>query len=197
MTALSPGFRRFLAIALLLAMAILAVVFVIDPILNAHKRLDAEWSESAVLLANYRRIAVASRSLGEVRSALESDSSAAPAYLTLPSLTLAATELQKKLNTTLTRHKAQLIGTRVLDPVEEGAFQLVGMRVTMTAGLASLQAIFYDLESTVPLLFIDELAMQRQEARALRPVSPSALSATEPQLDVSFNLLAYLRKNGS
>jgi general secretion pathway protein M len=197
MTALSRDFRRFVAVALLLAVAMLAHALVVEPILNAHKRLDAAWAESAVLLANYRRIAVASGSLGEIRSDLENDSSAAPAYLTTSSLTLAATELQKKLNATLARHKAQLIGTRVLEPVEEGAFQLVGMRVTLTAGLGSLQAVLYELESAVPLLFIDELAIQKQEARALRPGSPGATSAPDPQLDVSFNLLAYLRRNGS
>jgi general secretion pathway protein M len=196
MIALSRDFRRFLAVALLLAAVLAVHVLVIEPVINAHRRLDAAWTGNSNLLANYSRITAALGSLREAQTALENDANAVPAYLTAPSLTLAATELQNRLNATMQRHKAQLIGPRVLDPVEEGAFQRIGMRITLTATLAPLQAILYDLESGVPFLFIDELTIQRQEGRPQRRTATSSLQAApDPQLDVSFNLLAYLRKS--
>jgi general secretion pathway protein M len=197
MTTLSRDFRRFLAIALLLAAVMLVQALVVEPIVAAHKRFGAEWNQNAALLGNYRRIVGAAGQLAEARASLERDSSAAPAYLTAPSPTIAATELQSKLQAAIGRHSAQLIGMRVLEPGEDGAFRLVGMRVTLTAGLTSLQAILHELEATVPLLFIDELVVQRKESPpAPRPGSPMA-GAKEPALDVSFNLLAYVLRKES
>jgi general secretion pathway protein M len=192
MIALSRDVQRFVAVGLLLAVLLAVQAFVLDPILAAHDRLDATWARNANLLASYRRILAELETLRRAQDVLERDADSAPAYLTAPSLTLAAAELQNRLDDAVRRHGAQLIGTRVLDPIEEGGFQRVGMRVTLTASLAALQAILYELEAAVPILFVDDLTIQRQDAGTDRQETVSA-PASDPRLGVSFNLSAYLR----
>ena len=193
MITLSRDFQRFLAVALLLAVLMAAHALVVGPLLAVFDRLNTTWAENADLLAHYHRVSATLGALQMAREDLEDDANVAPAYLTTTSLTLAATELQNRLNSAVQRHGARLIGTRILDPVEDGAFQRIGMRVTLTTTLAPLQRILYELEAAVPFLFIDGLVIQRQVSRTSQRAEIPSPAASDPPLDVSFDLLAYRR----
>jgi hypothetical protein len=186
MTSVSPEFRRILAVLLLLVAMLGGHALLVEPLLSWHRLLDAAWRDGGARLAHAERLAA---TLPALRAALEGLSAAAEgpaAYVTAESETLAVAELQDVLTGILLGNGAELIGTRVLDTVDEGDFQRIGLRVTMSATLVPLQATLYQLEAHLPILIINDLSIQRRDA-GQGPTQGDA----DPLLDIAFDLLAY------
>jgi general secretion pathway protein M len=186
MTALSPDFRRVVAVLLLLLTVAAGNELLVQPLLGLYRDLNVRWQESSLRLGHYQRAAARLDSLGEARRQLETAAEGPQPYVTAESEALAVAELQETVRRVAEAEGAELIGTRVLATVSEGGFQRLGLRVTLAATLAPLQAFLYALESGPPLRLIDDLSIQRRDAR------PAAIPADgDPLLDVGFDIVVY------
>lgn len=184
---LSPGFRRMLAILLLLAVPLVVYVTLIEPVAVMHRHLDSEWHQKRQLLSRYRESGQALAAIEAARQRLDDQATETPPHVDAPSDTLVVTKLLDLLNGIAVKNGAVVVGTRVLPAVEEGEFRQVALRVTMTAKLGPLHRVIYTLESDRPILFVDDLTIQSSA------VGSATAQAEDPELSVSFNLFAYRR----
>lgn len=189
MTALSPEFRRVLAVLLLLLAATAGNELLVQPLLSLHRDLDAGWQDGSLRLVHYQRAAARLETLDEARRQLEGAAEGPLPYVTAASEALAVAELQDSVRRVAEAEGAELVGTRVLAAVSEAGFQRLGLRVTLAATLAPLQATLYALESGPPLRLIDDLSIQRRDAR-----SAAAAADGDPLLDVAFDIVVYRRE---
>ena len=189
MTGLSPEFRRVLAVLLLLLAMAAGNELAVQPLLALHRDLDAGWQEGSLRLGHYQRAAARLETLEEAHQQLAAAADGPQPYVTAESEALAVAELQETVRRVAETEGAELIGTRVLAAVSEAGFRRLGLRVTLAATLAPLQATLYALEAGPPLRLIDDLSIQRRDPRPARSAAES-----DPLLDVAFDIVVYRRE---
>ncbi len=124
-------------------------------------------------------------------------------YLPNNPFNLAAADLQQRVQQLVQRHGGVLSSSQVLPPEEREPATRVALRVQFTAGVDNLHAILQAIESSIPLLFIDELKLQarimrvRQAIPNADPNSPdSSFLHTNISLIVTADIAGYLRREG-
>jgi hypothetical protein len=189
MSALSPEFRRVLAVLLLLLALAGGNELAVQPLLGLHRQLDTGWQEGNLRLGHYQRAAARLQTLEEARAQLDAAAAGPQPYVTAESDSLVIAELQEAVRQTVESEGAELIGTRVLDGVSEEGFRRLGLRVTLAATLAPLQATLYALEAGATVHLIDDLSIQRRDGN-----TATATADADPLLDVAFDIVVYRRE---
>ena len=189
MNSLSPPVRRLIALALLVAAVALPYRFIVQPLLEAFAQGSEETATQQELLARYRKLA---NSRGELQARLQqvqAEPSSQAGYLIGESETLVAAELQNLVRTTVERSGGRVESTQILPTAREGAFRRVSLRVRMSTDTDGLFRIFYDLESTLPYLFLDGIDIASRERRVRGTVACGEAGT----LSVSYDVYGYMR----
>ena len=77
-------------------------------------------------------------------------------------------KLQNQIQTLVAGEPGDIRSIQVLPEAEEDGFEKIGLRVTLTAGIPTMQKVFYDIESSIPALFIDNLDVRTNIRRRRR-----------------------------
>ena len=104
------------------------------------------------------------------------------------SATLAAANLQERVKSMVEKAGGSLTSTQVLEPEPLGDFERVSVNVRMTGSTPALQKSLYALESTNPLLVIDDLLVVSR--RAARRRKAKAVVQQE-RLDVRYRVFGF------
>jgi|HubBroStandDraft_1064217.scaffolds.fasta_scaffold35531_2 general secretion pathway protein M len=185
--ALSPAFRRTLALtilALLLLLGASAVAWVAD-------EYSAAQGTAQELQAAIERRQQAEAKLAELQAALaalKQHQASTVGFLQSSTESLAAAELQSRIKSAVEGAHGELRSTQILPGREEGGFHRVSIRGQIVVDMAAMQRMFYELEASAPFLFLDNV-----EIRA-RATSRQRVQGENPQLDVRFDLSGYLRR---
>lgn len=143
-------------------------------------------------LARYRAIArQKDRWLTRLETLQQQRTSGAELFSNRPTAALAAADLQQKIKETLQTFHGSLVSTQVLEAHSEEGYTRYGLSVTLSATMAGLRDILYQLEQERPVLFVRSLNLRPQF------VAPrfGATNAKQPpdQLYITFELVGYLR----
>jgi len=113
----------------------------------------------------------------------------------LPSIatSLAAATLQEQVKSLLAKHQGQLVSTQPVPAQIEGNFTPVMIRVHMKSDINTLLNVLYQLESSKPLAFIDNLLIQR--IGATRKNNNQRKNLNIKPLDTRFDLKVYMLIN--
>jgi general secretion pathway protein M len=163
-----PLVSRLLALGLLVLVVAVAWIALVEPIRAAFDAQDARIERSAALLARYERALDDEASLrAEIEGLRKSDGGPDP-FLKGDSTQIIAANLQNQIQTLVAGEPGDIRSIQVLPETEEAGFEKIGLRVTLTAGIPAMQKIFYDIESSVPALFIDNLDVRTNVRRRRR-----------------------------
>jgi general secretion pathway protein M len=186
---LSPPVRRIIAVALLVVAIALPYRLIVQPLLEAYAEGSEEVDKQQEMLVRYRKLADSRAHLQARLEQLQAEPSSQAGYLTGESETLVAAELQNLVRTTVERNGGRLESTQILPATSEGAFRRVALRVRMSTDTDGLFRIVYDLESTLPYLFLDGVDIASRERR----VRGSASGPEAGTLSVSYDVYGYMR----
>lgn len=189
---LSPFFSRALALAILLALALAAHAFVVEPLIVSYGSYEDSIARSAELLERYRRIGASRRTLESRLTEARQRLSPAGLYIEAASDALVAAELQNRVKGVVEASGGKLDSTQILPARDESSFRRVGIRVQMTANVEPMQRVFHGLESATPYLFVDNLDIRRR-VRRRRKSSRGQQPEGESPLTVRFDLFGYTR----
>jgi general secretion pathway protein M len=107
-------------------------------------------------------------------------------FLTGSAPAIIAANLQKKLKAVIESNGGNLVSTHAITGKDDDVFPKVTVKVHMQVDMKALQAVLYNLTNNKPLLFIDNLLIQRRHVSSKRQNRNSGL------LEVRFDVTGYL-----
>ena len=208
---MTENLHRLLALALLVALGC-GAYWLIDRVwLGRYEYYQTNADQAVDRLERFTALAAARPALQQRLESASQDQSSARFYLADKAPNLAATELQQQVRELVERNGGRLASTQVLPVSNEAGFTRVAIRVQLlVTDMEVLQKTLHALESSRPLLFIDDLQMRARTVRQRVAVDRSRLRRdprtrrvqrppvkTETQLTAQFELAGFLPKQGA
>ena len=160
------------------------------PIAKKFDDYERQISERESLLIQNRLLASRGVALKEERDALGEYLSARSGFLQGESRELIGAALQDLMKRLAAREGATLSSTQTLTAEDDSGFRKVVLRINMTAEIGAVQAILHSLETSRPLLFIDNLELRATSLRAKRQ------DDAETPLQLRFDLYGFVGQAG-
>jgi general secretion pathway protein M len=186
--------RRTLAITILLALVSVVLSGIIQPLLDDYRRAKASVDR---LEAAIQRSQTADRDVTRVQAelaALKKRQASAGGFLQGTNESIAAAQLQHRLKTSVESAKGEVRSTQNLPSRDDGNFRRITVRAQISLGMAGLQRAFYDLESSAPFLFLDNIIIRARSVPQDRNKAAQEPVIQDPVLEVSFDLSGYMRR---
>lgn len=170
-----------LALAVLLALALLLVPFVL-----LHRHYDAAIDALQERLDVYRRVAAQAPELRKALDALRTRDGHR-FFLRNTAANLAGAELQDVVRAAIENNGGRITTIQIAQPREDGHFRQIGVSVQLFATTPNLQKILYTLETQTPYALVDSITVRPLNAfRGFKP-PPGA----EPELSVMLDTSGY------
>lgn len=182
---LTPLKSRVLAIVLLLAMLLLLAVLIYVPLRIAHQHYDTAIADQQDRLARYLRVS-AQRQNVEANIALVTKRGADRYYLKSSAPALAAAEVQQMAQTIIETNQLMLESAQIAPHKDDGPRRKVAVNFQLRGSLRAVQKALYELETTLPYLYVDKLLLRSSVARLFRPQP-----GVEPDVLVQLELSAF------
>ncbi len=162
---MSPAAHRLTAVLLLLLL--LATVYsVFDRFwLGRYQMYQQVQVELQDRLQRYERLLASHDELHRQLELVRSQHAAQDYYLPRTTPTLAATGLQQQVSQLVQNHGGSLASSQILPAREQNGVVRVALRVQLSGDAETLQRTLYDLESSEPLLFVDNLQVRSRSIR--------------------------------
>ncbi|MEE8321880.1 MAG: type II secretion system protein GspM [Gammaproteobacteria bacterium] len=112
---------------------------------------------------------------------------------------LVAADLQQQIKKLVESNGGSLISTHAMGEEEEEIFNSVIVKVHMRGNIGSLQKIFYKLSNAKPVLFIDNLMIQKQHRTTSRRGRKEIFQNAPGQsnLEIRFDMSGYIYSSGA
>lgn len=189
--AVPPLLSRLLALGLLVLVIALAWIILVGPIRADFDAQQTRILRATELLERYEKALDSEPNLrAEIEKLRKSDGSPDP-FLKGDSSQIIAANLQNRIQTLVADEPGDIRSIQVLPETEEEGFEKIGLRVTLTAGIPTMQKIFYDIEASVPALFIDNLDVRTNIRRRRRNTESTN------RVQIRFDVFGYRKLPGS
>ncbi len=184
---LSPPVSRALALAILLSLIAILYLGVAAPLIEDYAATRDSVTQLQDTLQRYQRAARDLAPRQAELAALKQRRSAQDGFLQGASDTLIAVQIQDRIKTLADTTKSELRSSQVLPPQNEGKLRRISVRGQISTTLPGALRLFYGLESTYPLLFIDnvDLRARPQDLRDRSAAGPTDV------IDLQFDVYGY------
>jgi general secretion pathway protein M len=176
---------RLGAILLLLGVILLVKEGVIDPILDSVNQSREEIANAATRLSRIKAVAATKPELEALAAKMMTDIGQSDAFMRADTEALAGAALQERLRTLTSAQGISLGAIQWAAGKTESGLGRISVRVQITATLGPLYALLGSIESTMPLLFIDDIDIQATQA------SDPGQPTQDGPLSVTFDCYGY------
>ena len=176
---------RLGAILLLLGVILLAKEAVIDPIIDSLDQSRQAIDEAQVRLARIKAVAATKPQLEAVAAKMATDIGQSDAFMRADTEALAGAALQERLRNLTSAQGITVGAIQWAGGKTESGLGRISVRVQVMAPLGPLYALLGSIETTMPLLFIDDIDIQATATGD--PGQP----LQEGPLSVSFDCYGY------
>lgn len=150
---------RVLAIAIPAVLALVVYWLVALPLLQHWRQTRDAVAEQESLIARLQGVVAQSKRLPARPHTALTESDLQHFLIAGTTATLAAAALQKRVESAVMHGGGRLASTRVLQAEEEHAFVRIAIAVRLATDTSGLQQMLYALESSLPLLVVEELVV--------------------------------------
>lgn len=176
---------RLGAILLLLGVILLAKEAVIDPIIDSLDQSRQAIDEAQVRLARIKAVAATKPQLEAIAAKMATDIGQSDAFMRADTEALAGAALQERLRNLTSAQGISVGAIQWAGGKTESGLGRISVRVQVMAPLGALYALLGSIETTMPLLFIDDIDIQATASGD--PGQP----LQEGPLSVSFDCYGY------
>jgi general secretion pathway protein M len=184
----SPQMQRLAALAILAALVMAVVVGVIEPVVSAYVDAGQTIARDRAAVAHAEQSGLDTTTLQAELASLKAQAGPPPGSLQSANESLAAAELQRRLKTVIEAVHGEVRSMQTLPPRLDSGFRRITVRGQASLKIAGLQQAVYDLETTSPLLFLDNVEVTAHPDQSGHPGA-----AEDPRLDVRFDLYGYMK----
>lgn len=183
---LTPAQARVVAVGSLVAAVAVVVAIVLVPLMLLHRHYDNAIDTLADRLERYRRVAAQAPELRKALDAVRAKDGRR-FYLKNVATNLAGAELQELVRGAIESNGGRITTTQTVAPREDGRFKQVGVNMQFFATVANLQKVLNAIETTQPLLAVDNLTIR--PVNAFRGFKPAP--GQEPEVIVLIDVSAW------
>ncbi len=183
--------QRWLAVGLLIVVLLLLFFIIIFPIVNKGFELNDSKEHLALTLRKYERILAGKDSVNQSLEAVNQQNQEQGYFNNQGTSALASAQMQEFIKQTIVQAGGQLSSTQVLPAAEEkDKFNRITVSVRMTGNIETLRAVLYKLETSTPLIVIDQL-----DIRPMRSIRNQITRQIEPSngLNINFQAIGFMR----
>lgn len=188
-----PVISRALAVAILLGLVAALWFGIAGPVLGRMLDYRQAIAQAEDQLPRLRRLAASAPMLQAQLAQLRRDPRTRTRLLSGASESLAGADLQRRVNQIAQQNGAVIRSTQPLPGQDEQGFRRVAIRIAMEGDTSALQKIFYGLESSATLLFIENVQIRSRSAGRLMRTTGVNI-ARDDTLAVRFDLSGYIEE---
>ena len=183
--------QRWLALGILIVVVILIFLIVILPLITKKIELSEVKNNFVVKLQQYERI-LANKDVVSTNMANITNEHKSQGYFNSQETdALASAEMQEFIKKAIVDAGGQLSSTQALPVSTKDDFNRITVRVRMTGNSEVLRAVLYKIETSEPLIIIDQIdirPMRGTRNRMTRQIESSN------ELNVNFQAVSFMRK---
>ncbi|EIC31472.1 MULTISPECIES: type II secretion system protein GspM [Methylomicrobium] len=183
--------ERWLAIGLLAALVLLLIAAVFVPVVGKWIALREEKDQLAIKLRQYERILAGKdavvKGMGSVKEAIQAQNY----FNSQTTEALASAEVQEFIKKAIVDAGGKLSSTQALPVRSKDNFSLLTVSVRMTGNSEVLRSVLYRLETSAPLIIIDQLDIRPM--RGVRNRRTRQIEQTN-DLNINFQAVSFMRK---
>ena len=183
--------QRWLAVGLLAALLLILIVAVFVPAVSKWIELREEKDQLAIKLRQYERILAGKdaviKNMGSVKEAIQEQNY----FNSQNTEALASAEVQEFIKKVIVDAGGRLSSTQALPVKSKDKFSLLTVSVRMTGNSEVLRSVLYRLETSTPLIIIDQLDIRPM--RGVRNRLTRQIEQTN-DLNINFQAVSFMRK---
>lgn len=187
----SQQMQRWLAVSLLVAAILIVGLVVIVPVVNKGLELRESKNNLVFTLQQYQRILARKDAVIASMSAIKEQHQQRGLLNRQSTGALASAEVQEFIKKTIVEAGGQLSSTQALPVSTKNEFNRITVSVRMTGNSEVLRAVLYKLETSTPLIIINQIdirPMRGVRSRITRQIEPSN------ELNINFQAVSFMRK---
>lgn len=186
--------QRLLAVGLLLVVALLVGLALIMPVVSKGLELNDAKNTLAFRLQQYQKILAKKDSVVASMANIKEQHDGQGYFNSQETDALASAEMQEFIKKTIVDAGGQLSSTQAIPVSTKDDFSRITIRVRMTGDSEVLRAVLYKIETSTPLIIVDQIdirPMRGQRNPMTRQIDPSN------QLNVNFQAVSFMRKQAN
>lgn len=187
---LSPLVSRGLAVAILFGVVAGLWLGIANPVLDRMIEYRQTIARAEERLPRLGQLAASAPLLQAQLAQIRRDPRARSRLLTGANDSLAGADLQRRVNQVSLQNGAVIRSTQPLPAQDEQGFRRIAIRIAMEGDAAALQKIFFALETSPTLLFVDNVQIRSRSGGRLRRVQGQTIAQDET-LAIRFDLAGY------
>jgi general secretion pathway protein M len=183
--------QRWLAVGLLIAAILVIGLAIIVPVINKGLELHEAKNNLVFRLQQYERILAKKDAVIESMNDIKGQHQQRGLLNRQSTGALASAEVQEFIKKTIVEAGGQLSSTQALPLSTKEEFSRITVSVRMTGTSEVLRSVLYKLETSMPLIIIDQI-----EIRPMRGVRSKITRQIEPsnELNINFQAVSFMRK---
>lgn len=183
--------QRWLAVGLLVTAILVACLVVIFPLINKGLELNEEKNNLVFKLQQYERIMARKEAVIESVNTIKEQYQERGLLNSQGTAALASAEVQESIKQAIVEAGGQLSSTQALPVIDKNEFSRITVSVRMTGNSEVLRAVLYKIETSSPLIVINQIdirPMRGVRNRTTRQIDPSN------ELNINFQAVSFMRK---
>ncbi|MGR9013441.1 MAG: type II secretion system protein GspM [Gammaproteobacteria bacterium] len=187
----SKKMQRWLAVGLLIAAMLLVSLVVIMPVVSKGLELSESKNNLVFRLQQYERILARKDAVIANMNAVTEQYQQRGLLNSQGTGALASAEVQEFIKKTIVEAGGQLSSTQALPVSTKNGFSRITVSVRMTGNSEVLRNVLYKIETSTPLIIINQL-----DIRPMRGVRNRTTRQIEPSngLNINFQAVSFMRK---
>lgn len=182
---------RWIALSLLVLVTVIIGLVLIYPIVNKSIELNETQTNLLFKLEQYNRILAKKDGVLESKEQLNTQNQESGYLNSQETEALASADVQELIKKVIVEAGGQLSSTQVLPVTNKNDFSRITVSVRMTGSSEVLRSVLYQIETSTPLIIIDQL-----DIRPMRGVRNRKTHQIDPsnELNINFQAVSFMKK---
>ena len=184
-------YQRWIAVGLLIAVALVVILVIIVPVASKEMELHEAKNNLVFRLQQYERILAKKDAVDASIGNIKQQQKKQGYFNRQETDALASAEMQEFIKKTIVDAGGQLSSTQALPVSNKDKFSRITVRVRMTGNSEVLRAVLYKIETSTPLIIIDQIDIRPTRGKRNRTTRQPEFTN---ELNVNFQAVSFMRK---
>jgi len=183
--------QRWIAVGLLIAVVLVIILVVIVPLVSKGMELHETKNNLVFRLQQYEHILAKKEDVIASIANIKQRHQEQGYFNSQNTDALASAEMQEFIKKAIVDAGGQLSSTQALPVSNKDKFSRITVRVRMTGNSEVLRAVLYKIETSTPLIIIDQIDIRPMHGKRNRMTRQLE---TSNELNVNFQAVSFMRK---